>query len=374
MTESPSATWHRAHGWIGKVLLVLLLLTAVAAAFAWRDYQHFASTPLPIGNDEVIFEVKKGDSLRTVVRRLARMGLTENWRQPWWQALAVETDVIRRLQVGEYALGHGVTPRSLLDKFARGRVVQHQFTIIEGWTFGQLRRALADVEGITHTLADQSDEMIMAALDAEGQHPEGWFLPETYAFTRGVTDLALLKRAHLAMKAELQAAWAKRSEATAVETPYQALILASIIEKETGKASERPEIAGVFSRRLRLGMRLQTDPTVIYGLGSAFDGNLRRRDLQADTPYNTYTREGLPPTPIALPGRDSIAAAISPADGRTLYFVSRGDGSHQFSENYRDHVNAVRRYQLGARRQVLQAESTGPAGDAGAGDDDASTP
>ncbi len=372
MTAIQSATWQR--GWIGKVLLLLVLVAAVTAVFAWRDYQRFAAMPLPIGNDEVVFEVKRGDSLRTIVRRLARMGLTEDWRQPWWQALAIETDVIRRLQVGEYALGHGVTPRSLLDKFARGRVIQHQFTIIDGWTFTQLRRALADVEGLKHTLADQSDAMIMAALGAEGQHPEGWFLPETYAFTRGVSDLALLKRAHLAMKAELDAAWAKRSEATVVDTPYEALILASIIEKETGKASERPEIAGVFSRRLRLGMRLQTDPTVIYGLGSAFDGNLRRRDLQADTPYNTYTREGLPPTPIALPGRESIAAAIAPADGKTLYFVSRGDGSHQFSEHYRDHVNAVRRFQLGARRQVLQAESAGDAAAPAETAEDASTP
>jgi UPF0755 protein len=357
----------RADGWIGKALLLLLVLVAVTAVFAWRDYQRFASTVLPIGNEEVVFEVKRGDSLRSIVDRLAKMGLTEQWRQPWWQALAIETDVIRRLQTGEYSLGHGLTPRALLAKFARGRVIQHQFTIIEGWTFTQLRRALAEVEGIEHTLADQPDEMIMQALGAEGEHPEGWFLPETYAFTRGITDLSLLKRAHLAMKAELESAWAKRDERTVVETPYEALILASIIEKETGKASERPEIAGVFSRRLGMGMRLQTDPTVIYGLGSAFDGNLRRRDLQADTPYNTYTRAGLPPTPIALPGRASIAAAIAPADGKTLYFVSRGDGSHYFSETYREHVNAVRRYQLGPRRQVLESEAdtdTTPAADA----------
>lgn len=365
-------TPHRAHGWIGKVLLLLLLLVAVTAVFAWRDYQRFASAPLPIGNGEIIFEVERGDSLRSIVRRLAQMELTEDWRQPWWQALAIETDVIRRLQVGEYALGHGLTPRGLLDKFARGRVIQHQFTIIEGWTFAQLRRALADVEGIRHTLTEHSDEMIMAALGAEGQHPEGWFLPETYAFTRGLSDLSLLQRAHLAMKAELDAAWARRDATTVVETPYQALILASIIEKETGKASERPEIAGVFSRRLQMGMRLQTDPTVIYGMGSAFDGNLRRRDLQADTPYNTYTRGGLPPTPIALPGRASIAAAVAPADGKTLYFVSRGDGSHQFSETYRDHVNAVRRYQLGARRQVLQDEAANATPGTAAGNDTSS--
>lgn len=357
MTTRPRTTWRQPQGWIGRVLLLLLLVVAVAAAVAWRDYQRFASTPLPIGNGEVVFEVKRGDSLRSIVRRLARMGLTEEWRGPWWQLLAVETDVIRRLQVGEYALGHGTTPRSLLDKIARGRVIQHYFTIIEGWTFRQLRQALAELEGIEHTLGDQSDGMVMAALGAEGMHPEGWFLPETYAYTRGTTDLALLKRAYLAMKAELETQWARRSELAAVQTPYEVLILASIIEKETGRASERPEIAGVFSRRLRMGMRLQTDPTVIYGLGSAFDGNLRKRDLQTDTPYNTYTREGLPPTPIALPGRASIAAAVAPADGRTLYFVSRGDGSHHFSETYREHVNAVRRYQLGPRRQVLEADA-----------------
>lgn len=348
------STASRQAGWIGKLLLLIVVLLAVAAALLWRDYRQFAQTPLPIGNGEIVFEVKPGDSLRSIVRRLAREGLTDEWRQPWWQALAIETDVIRRLQVGEYGLGHGITPRELLDKFARGRVIQYRFTIVEGWTFAQLRQALAGAEALEHTLADQSDAMIMSALGAEGQHAEGWFLPETYAYTRGISDLALLRRAHLAMKAELDNVWRQRSAQAAIDDPYHALILASIIEKETGVPGERARIAGVFSRRLAMGMRLQTDPTVIYGLGSAFDGNLRRRDLDADTPYNTYTRIGLPPTPIALPGRDALLAAVMPADGKELYFVSRGDGSHHFSATYDEHLRAVRRFQIGPRRRALQ--------------------
>jgi UPF0755 protein len=348
---------RRRGAWIGRLLLIVLVLLVVAAVLAWRDYRQFSEQPLPIGTTEILFEVRPGDSLRSIVRRLVADGLTPQWRQPWWQALAIETDVIRRLQVGEYSLGHGLTPRALLAKFATGQVVQYRFTIVEGWSFAELRRALAAIDGIEHTLADQDDAAVMAALGAPGQHPEGWFLPETYAYTRGGTDLDLLRRAYLAMQAALDQAWAQRSEKTQVDDPYQALVLASIIEKETGVASERPRIAGVFSRRLAIGMRLQTDPTVIYGLGSAFDGNLRRRDLDTDTPYNTYTRGGLPPTPIALPGRAALQAAVDPADGTELYFVSRGDGSHQFSTTYREHLNAVRRYQLGGRRAAPAADA-----------------
>jgi UPF0755 protein len=362
MSSAPTSEHppRRRGRWIGRLLLVLLLMLVVAAVVAWRDYRQFSDQPLPIGTEDVLFEVRPGDSLRGIVRRLAAAGLTPDWRRHWWQALAVETDVIRRLQVGEYALSHGLTPRSLLDKFANGQVVQYRFTIVEGWSFGELRRALARIDGIEHTLADQDDGAVMAALGAAGEHPEGWFLPETYAYTRGGSDLDLLRRAHLAMKAALDEVWARRSADTKVDDPYQALILASIIEKETGVASERRTIAGVFSRRLAIGMRLQTDPTVIYGLGSAFDGNLRRRDLDTDTPYNTYTRGGLPPTPIALPGRAALEAAVDPADGTELYFVSRGDGSHQFSTTYREHLNAVRRYQLGGGRSAPPADTGAP--------------
>ena len=349
MTPSSRFPTVAGAGWIGKLMLVLLLIGAVAAAAAWYDYERFASTPLPIEGDPVTLMVDPGDSLRSIVSELEGAGLTPDWRLPWWQALAMHDKVLHRLQVGEYALEPGLTPRTLLAKIASGRVVQRHFTIVEGWTFAQVRQALSKVAAIEHTLADQSDAMIMAALGAEGRHPEGWFLPETYAYTRGTTDLALLQRAYASMQRALDETWQARSPAAIVTEPYQALILASIIEKETAVPSERREIAGVFTRRLEIGMRLQTDPTVIYGVGSAFDGNLRRRDLDTDTPYNTYTRAGLPPTPIAMPGIESLRAAVDPADGKTLYFVARGDGSHQFSVTYDEHLRAVRQYQLRPR-------------------------
>jgi UPF0755 protein len=360
---------NRSAGWIGKVLLLLIIVAAGAAAYAWHDYTRFASTPLS-NSEPVVLEVKPGDSLRTIVANLAQLELTEDWRRPWWQAVAWQADIIHRLQAGEYAIEPGLTPRALLDKLASGRVIQYSFTLVEGWNFAQLRQALAGVANIDHSLADQSDSMIMTALGAEGQHPEGWFLPETYAYTRGASDMDLLKRAHQAMKTELDRVWASRKPATAVGNDYHALILASIIEKETGVPGERRRIAGVFTRRLEMGMRLQTDPTVIYGVGSAYDGNLRRRDLDTDTPYNTYTRTGLPPTPIAMPGRAALEAAVDPADGRELYFVSRGDGSHHFSESYAEHLGAVRRYQLGARRQALDPAAGRPVDGSRDGNDD----
>lgn len=352
----------RAGGWIGKLLLVIVVLAAVAAALAWSDYRRFGATPLALDEPQV-FIVERGDSLRAVVNRLARAGLTPEWRSYWWQALAWQTGTLRRLQVGEYSLQPGLDPAGMLQLLASGRVIQHRFTIVEGWTFAQLRQALAAATPLQATLADRSDAQIMAELGAPGRHPEGWFLPETYAYTRGTTDLELLRRAHQAMEQALDGVWRERSPATVVETPEQLLVLASIIEKETGLPSERRQIAGVFSRRLAIGMRLQTDPTVIYGLGSAFDGNLRRRDLQADTPYNTYTRTGLPPTPIAMPGRAALRAAADPADGDALYFVSRGDGSHHFSPNYDEHRRAVRRYQIEPARQRRARQQSGAGND-----------
>lgn len=354
----PGPTPQSAGGWVGKLLLLFILLLAVAAAVAWTDYQRFAATPLPL-DEARVFNVERGDSLRSVVGRLADDGLTPQWRQYWWQALAWQGDTLRRLQVGEYSLPPGLDPAGLLQLLASGRVIQHRFTVVEGWSFSQLRQALAAAEPLTQTLADQSDAQIMAALGAAERHPEGWFLPETYAYTRGTTDLALLRRAHQAMQEALADTWRQRSPGTAVDNPEQLLILASIIEKETGKPSERRQVAGVFSRRLAIGMRLQTDPTVIYGLGSAFDGNLRRNDLRTDTPYNTYTRAGLPPTPIAMPGRAALRAAADPADGNALYFVSRGDGSHHFSPTYDEHRRAVQRYQIEPARQRRAAQRAG---------------
>ncbi len=359
MTDTHLGPDHQ-RGWIRWLLLFVLLALAAAGAYAWHDYQRFADTPLTMAGETMTFEVARGDSLATIVDKVAAAGLSPDWRKTWWQVLARQTETATRLKAGEYALASGLTPRGLLDQLAAGRVIQYRFTIVEGWTFAQLRQALATVTEIEHTLADQSEEQVMAALGAAGQHPEGRFLPETYAYTRGSIDLALLQRARQSMDEALAQAWQARSESVAVDSPEEALILASIIEKETGVPGERREISGVFSRRLGIGMRLQTDPTVIYGVGSSYDGNLRRRDLDTDTPYNTYTRAGLPPTPIAMPGRAALAAAVDPLPGRTLYFVSRGDGSHHFSATYDEHRRAVQQYQvLPARQRRAAAAASG---------------
>jgi UPF0755 protein len=251
-----------------------------------------------------------------------------------------------RLHAGEYAIEPGLSPRALLAKLAAGEVIQHHFTIVEGWTFAQLRDALAHDAGLTQSLSTSDDAAIMRQLGAADAPPEGWFLPETYNYVKGMEDIDILRRAHKAMADELDKLWPGRDPNVPLQSPYEALILASIVEKETGRADERPQIAAVFQHRLKIGMRLQTDPTVIYGLGAAFDGNLRRADLDTDTPFNTYTRDGLPPTPIALPGAASLNAALHPAATDALYFVARGNGSHEFSATLEAHNRAVAKYQL----------------------------
>lgn len=340
------------RGIVWRMVLLMMILGLAATAWLvgeqWRQYQVFADRPLASAQSERVLEVKTGDSFRSVLRRMRGIGIDEG-RDWQWRALAFELKVLERLQVGEYTVGHGITPRQLLRKLEDGRVIQYRFTLVEGWSMVDLRAALATQEALGQTLAEMDDDALMVALDRPGVPAEGHFLPETYQYTRGVRDIDLLKRAALAMDNALATAWAERDDDLPLETPEQVLVLASIVEKETGRASERAQIAGVFIRRLRMGMRLQTDPTVIYGLGAGFDGNLRRRDLQTDTPYNTYTRTGLPPTPIAMPGRDALLAAVHPAPGKSLYFVARGDGSHHFSDTLSEHNRAVAKYQLRRR-------------------------
>ncbi|HRQ65179.1 MAG TPA: endolytic transglycosylase MltG [Xanthomonadaceae bacterium] len=359
MTE-PTKKRSRILPAVGLLLVVLLAVAGVVGWHGWQDYVAFRDAPIASVSHERVLEVERGDSFHRVLRKLRRLGIDEgaDWQ---WQTLAWETDVARRLQVGEYAIGHGISPRELLDKLESGRVIQHRFTIVEGWTFRELRAALASHAVIEQTVDDLPDGEIMALLGMPEAHPEGWFLPETYQFTRGATDMQLLRRAHLAMRRALDDAWQRRAAHLPIDEPYQALILASIIEKETGVAHERGEIAGVFARRLKSGMRLQTDPTVIYGRGPEASGRLRRVDLTTDTPYNTYTRFGLPPTPIAMPGRAALEAAVDPLDGDTLYFVSRGDGSHQFSRTLAEHNRAVQRYILGRSRNAQQSRPSAPA-------------
>jgi len=250
----------------------------------------------------------------------------------------------RQIKAGSYELVPGTTPRKLLSMLVRGEETLKSVTLVEGWTFVQVREALQKAEHLAPESLALSPESIMEKLGKPGIHPEGRFFPDTYTYAKGSSDLAVLGRAVRAMDRRLDAAWNLRSPDTPLKSPDQALILASIVEKETGRPLDRAQIGGVFSNRLRIGMRLQTDPTVIYGLGSEFDGNLRRRDLLADTPYNTYTRAGLPPTPIAMPGKAALLAAVQPAPTKALYFVSRGDGSSEFSANLDEHNRAVNKY------------------------------
>jgi len=326
-------------------VLVVLLLAAAAAALAYGDYRHFVKTPLRPLSDTIVVDVPFGTPLPGVVRILEQRGIAvgNTW---YWRILARELGLGSRLHAGEYALDSGITPEALLRKMAAGDVIQHHFTIVEGWTFRQLRGALAQDPVLVQTLADVDDAEIMRKLQSGGAAPEGWFLPETYSYVKGMSDLDLLRRAHESMSKLLDSLWAARPADFGLESPYQVLILGSIVEKETARVEERPQIAGVFLHRLKLGMRLQTDPSVIYGIGAQYDGNIHRRDLDNDTPYNTYTRAGLPPTPIALPGKAALEAVLHPAPTEALYFVARGDGTHEFSATLEAHNKAVARYQL----------------------------
>jgi UPF0755 protein len=322
-----------------------LLAVAGIAALAWRDL----NAPLPIPDDGVLIEVGTGTPWRRVTANLAERGLL---RRPWLlAAYGRVTGDATRIRAGEYQVLPGTTPRSLLAKLVEGEVLLHQLTIIEGSRFVDV---LATVRAHPAIVAGTLDgAAIMAALGSPGVHPEGQFFPETYRFPRGTPELEVLRLAHEALVIRLDEVWNGRSPDLVLMSPYEALILASIIEKETALAAERSRIAGVFHERLRRNMRLQTDPTVIYGMGEAFDGNLRRQDLDRDTPYNTYTRNGLPPTPIALPGLASLEAAVSPEVTGAIYFVAtgRGDGSHYFSATLEEHEQAVREYLRELRSQ-----------------------
>lgn len=321
------------------ILLVMLALLA-GGAFAWWLHQ-----PLWQGATALELEVEPGTSPRTVARDVAAAGASV---QPdllylWFRVSGQD----RRIKAGNYEIPAGTTPQSLLQKLVQGEEALKAITFVEGWTFRQMRQAMARDTHLRQDSAALSDAALMEQLGRPGVAPEGRFFPDTYTYAKGASDMAVLRRALHAMDRRLETAWAQRSADTPLKTPDEALILASIVEKETGRASDRAEIAGVFTNRLRIGMLLQTDPTVIYGMGAQFDGNLRRRDLQTDTPWNTYTRAGLPPTPIAMPGKASLMAAVQPQRTKALYFVAKGDGSSHFSATLEEHNRAVNRYQRG---------------------------
>ena len=329
-----------------RVILLVVLVAAIAVG-SWLvfDWSRFARTPLSVPVAGQSIDVARGASFKDIVRDLRDRGATK--ASPlYWRVLAIEMHASGRLHAGEYLLRAGMTPRDLIGDMANGKVMQRNFTIVDGWSFADLRRALASTDTLSHDTAGLDNDTLMKRLGNDGEHPEGRFLPETYAYVKGDTDSSILKRAHAAMAKTLDAAWASRAPDLPLATSYEALILASIVEKETGRAEERPRIAGVFIRRLQLRMLLQTDPSVIYGMGDSYAGNIHKSDLTTDTPYNTYTRVGLPPTPIAMPGRAAIQAALHPVEGKDLYFVAKGDGSHVFSANLDDHNRAVACYQL----------------------------
>lgn len=321
----------------------LVIAASFVFAYLLMDFQAFRENPLAIPDDGMRLVVEPGSTLKSIADRLDRKQVLRN--PVYLVMLARYLRLDARIQAGEFELQPGITPEQLLHRLAEGKVVQHTITLIEGETFSQIVQKVSADPVLVHKLEKNDAESVMAAIGYPGMNPEGRFLPETYHFPRGTSDIDYLRRAFLEMETFLQESWQQRDEDLPLKTPYDALILASIVEKETALEEERPAIAGVFVRRLRKGMRLQTDPTVIYGMGDSYKGDIRYRDLRRDTPYNTYTRHGLPPTPIAMPGKDAILAALHPAPGEALYFVARGDGSHKFSATLEQHNSAVDRYQ-----------------------------
>jgi UPF0755 protein len=320
-------------------LLLLAVVVSLGLGYRWLD------APLEIPGQVVDLSIEPGDSAKDVVAKTTQAGVVVHPLALYgWFRLSGES---RKIKAGSYELGPQTTPRSLLNKLVQGDEALRAVTLVEGWTFKQVMTALGKAQFLQGDAQRMAPETLMNLLGKPGVHPEGRFFPDTYTYAKGSSDVLLLKRAMRAMDKKLGAAWLSRTPDALLQSPEQVLILASIIEKETGTSSDRALISAVFNNRLRIGMRLQTDPTVIYGLGEGFDGNLRKSDLMADTPWNTYTRAGLPPTPISMPGKAALLAAVQPAPSKALYFVARGDGSSHFSTSLDEHNRAVNKYQRG---------------------------
>ena len=327
------------------LLLGILALLAAAGYAAW-----YVETPMPMQKVPAEFEIPPGAGFRTATARIEAAGIRVGRRE--FELLARWYGRAKDIKAGSYEISAPLTPLAMLDKLTSGDVTQGEVKFIEGWNIRQVRAALNANVDLKHETAQLSDTELLQRVGAKETHPEGLFFPDTYLFSKGASDLAVLKRAYAALQRHLAQEWeARDAQAAPWESPYEALIMASVVEKETGRAAERDRIAGVLVNRLRIGMLLQADPTVIYGLGTSFDGNLRKIHLQTDGPYNTYTRTGLPPTPIAMPGLASIRAALKPAKTDALYYVSRGDGTSEFSRSLEEHNRAVRKYQLNASRK-----------------------
>jgi UPF0755 protein len=318
---------------------VFLFVTGFAGTLAFWAQQPIIEADHP----SIEFSIKAGSGSRSVTQQIENAGVPVN--ATLLVLLARVTDKSARMKAGNYALKPGVTPLKLLDQLVRGEFSQESLAIIEGWNFKQMRQAIAQHPALKHDTVQMSDNQLLAQVTVHYHIPEGLFFPDTYLFAKGASDLQIYRQAHVLLLKKLDEAWVKRDVSLSYKTPYEGLIMASIVEKETGQSTERGMIAGVFMNRLKRGMMLQTDPTVIYGMGDQYQGDIRKRDLLTDTPYNTYTRKGLPPTPIALPGAASLAAAFNPVQTDALYFVSRGNGTSQFSSNLSDHNRAVNNYQ-----------------------------
>ena len=331
-----------------KLFGFAILGLSIFLGWFWQSYNHFVSTPVNFSQTNTDFTIPSGSSLSSVSNSLQSQGIISDASLFLW--MIKFSDEETSIQAGEYVIESGMTPRDIASIFVSGKVKQYSFTIVEGWSFKQLIVALGANSHLRHSLQGKSNAEIMEIIGHPGEHPEGRFLPDTYHFPANSSDKLFLQRAYDAMEKVLQKEWQNRKTGLPYKTPYEALTMASIVEKETGVVHERKQIAGVFVRRLEKKMRLQTDPTVIYGMGDSYTGNLRKKDLKKDTPYNTYRRKGLPPTPIALPGEAAVNAALHPHDDKTLYFVAKGDGSHYFSETIEAHNKAVRKYQIRQRK------------------------
>ena len=344
----------------GWIFVLSALLLGAAAYWAFDRYAGFADAPLASAKPDASIVVARGDSFASVLGKLHAAGESPA-RDVEWRLLARQLGTAGHLQVGEYALGPGTTPRDLLTRMRDGKFISHRFTIVEGWNIRELRAALEKATPLEHETASLDDAALMKKLGFAGQHPEGRFLPETYLYSRGDSDLDLLARAHEAMQDALDDAWKTRAPNLPLKSQAEALTLASIVEKETGVAEDRPRIAGVFVNRIAKGMRLETDPTVVYGLGARYDGNIRKQDLRADNPYNTYRIAGLPPTPISMPGKAALQAVTHPAPGDAVYFVSSGDGSGRslFAATYAEHQANVRAYLARYRAGLAKGPLTG---------------
>ncbi|SIR07620.1 UPF0755 protein [Janthinobacterium sp. TND4EL3] len=321
----------------------LVVSSVIAAIGVGGTFVYWAQQPITTEGEAIPFTITPGSGAHAAGQQIADAGVPIV--PILFNLLARIEGKTSKIKAGSYELKPGTTPQRLITQLARGEFAQESLTIIEGWTFRQMRAAMASHPGLKHDTVGLSDKELMAKISPEYVQPEGLFFPDTYLFAKGASEMQIFKQAHAAMIGRLSEAWDKRDPALPYKNPYEALIMASIVEKETGQKSERAMIAGVFVNRLKTGMLLQTDPTVIYGMGDNYQGKIRKRDLEADTPYNTYTRGGLPPTPIALAGAQSLTAALAPARTQALYFVARGDGTSQFSANLPDHNRAVNQYQ-----------------------------